>query len=237
MKKITIIDGVFHEEEVPDNSPFDGEIIRKRRGEIVSGGGILSQLESNTSFYRPLTTNSFENLRNSLESMQQPVIENEELSPSWIEEMRQYTDRYNLNQLRMESAVRQSTEITDRMIRETISSVFSENPFPNAILGAGAQRAFDEAMREELARSYPLTPSESHSSNPSSPYFVAVDPTPEHIDVTRNENDMPDFYVHRATPPTPETRAEIDPEITTFLTERRNNENRTRTTRRNNRPS
>lgn len=224
MKKITIIDGVFHEEEVPDNSPFDGEIIRKRRGEIVSGGGILSQLESNTSFYRPLTTNSFENLRNSLESMQQPVIENEELSPSWIEEMRQYTDRYNLNQLR------------NRMIRETISSVFSENPFPNAILGAGAQRAFDEAMREELARSYPLTPSESHSSNPSSPYFVAVDPTPEHIDVTRNENDMPDFYVHRDTPPTPETRTEIDPEITTFLTDRRN-ENRTRTTRRNNRPS
>mgnify|MGYP003474964649 CR=1 FL=1 len=233
MKKITIIDGVFHEEEVPDNSPFDGEIIRKRRGEIVSGGGLFEQLETGraSSPYTPLTTERLENLLRDISS-DTP----EPYDTSLVEEMRQYSDDYNLNQLRMENAIRQSTIVTDQMIRETITAVFDENPLPQIYTGAAGQRAFDEAMREELARSYPLTPSESYSSNPSSPYFVAVDPTPEHIDVTRNENDMPDFYVHRDTPPTPETRTEIDPEITTFLTDRRN-ENRTRTTRRNNRPS
>jgi len=188
MKKITIIDGEFHEEEVPDNSPYDGEIIRKRRGEIVSGGGLLEQIESGISSpYSELTSTRLENLLRDI-SGDTP----EPYDTSLVEEMRQYSDAYNLNQLRMENAVRQSTIITDRMIRETITAVFDENPLPQIYTGAAGQRAFDEAMSAELNRQFPSTPQES----------------------------------------IPDPRVEMDPEITRYLTD----ENRTRTTRRNNRP-
>lgn len=212
MKKITIIDGEFHEEEVPDNSPYEGRIIRKRVSEIVSGGGLFEQLETGraSSPYTPLTTERLENLLRDI-SGDTP----EPYDTSLVEEMRQYSDDYNLNQLRMENAIRQSTIVTDQMIRETITAVFDENPLPQIYTGAAGQRAFDEAMRRELQGISGSLTEASRRINAE-----AIADRMRQYPLTHEES-------------VPDPRVEMDPEITRYLTERGNEINNRRTRRAN----